>query len=56
MLVIGILLCLFVVNRSFCWIDWVLDVPILVSKTDLLECVFFGMIAELCVKETMNWR
>ena len=22
MLVIGILLCLFVVNRSFCWIDW----------------------------------
>ena len=54
MLVIGILLCLFVVNRSFCWIDWVLDVPILVSKTDLLECVFFGMIDELCVKETTN--
>ena len=53
MLVIGILLCLFVVYRS---VDWVFDVPILVSKTDLLECVFFGMIDELCVKETTNWR
>lgn len=53
MLVIGILLCLFVVYRSFCClIDWVLDVLILVSKTDLLEgvCVLLRMIDELCVK------
>ena len=58
MLVIGILLCLFVVYRSVLlnWVFVVFDVRILVSKTDLLECVFFGMIDELCVKETTNWR
>ena len=41
MLVIGILLCLFVVYRSFLliWVFVVFDVPILVSKTDLLEGV-----------------
>ena len=50
MLVIGILLCLLYIVLSVDLIDWVFDVPILVSKTDLLECVFFGMIAELCVK------